>query len=105
MSKQHPPRRTPRGVPPACPLCGAALPHETPMARLWHRQQQEKVWYDECVARARTLGRPFEDWEVFDPVWQEGVELVPQSDYLGRFELAQEATGAQRRLWRLTETG
>jgi hypothetical protein len=85
--------------PPACPTCGATLPHSNPMAWQFHDQQEYKRFFDEAVRRAKALGRTFEESEVFAFIWDEGYELTPTMD--DRFELVKEATGTSRRLWGL----
>jgi hypothetical protein len=63
--------------------------------------QAEQQLLDEAVVRAIALGRPFEDVEVFGPIWEQGIELVPQMD--PRFKLHREATKRTRRLWCVVE--
>jgi hypothetical protein len=66
------------------------------------RQQEEvTTLFDQAVARAVAIARPFEDHEVFQPAWDAGYELVPQMD--ARFVLYREANGKQRRLWSVQE--
>jgi hypothetical protein len=94
-------------IPISCDVCGATVPHDNPMSLQFHDQrariqvdrQEEKPLFDEAVARAQALGRPFEDYEVFQPAWDAGIEIVPQMD--SRFILIKEATRTSRRLWGL----
>jgi len=69
------------------------------MSWQFHDQQEQKHYFDEAVRRAATLGRPFEESEVFAFIWDEGIELTPTMDE--RFMLVKEATGTTRRLWGL----
>jgi len=65
---------------------------------------------DEALARAVALGRPFEEQEVFQPIWEMGIELYPALD--DRFQLHQEGRwkghGDKRqfipRLWIVRDT-
>jgi len=66
------------------------------------RVSPEQSLLDEAVARAIALGRPFTDEEVFGPIWEQGIELVPQMDPT-RFKLHREATKHTRRLWSVVE--
>jgi hypothetical protein len=91
--------KPPRHYPPACPTCGATLPHDNPMALQYHDSVEYKRFFDEAVRRAAVLGRPFEESEVFAFIWDLGYELTPTMD--DRFMLVREATGMSRRLWGL----
>ena len=64
--------------------------------------QHEQELFDQAYQRALALNRPFEDQEVFQPIWEEeGLELMPQMD--SRFHLFREATGTKRRLWTVVQ--
>lgn len=106
MSHQPPRRRIGGWVaPPTCLICGAILPHDHPSARYYHTLQLDIRLYENAVALARALGRPFEEHEVFQPAWDAGRELMPALDPGERFELFQEGSASIKRLWRLKNDG
>lgn len=58
----------------------------------------ERRLLDECVARAKKLGRPFTEREVFQQAWDKGYELMPAMDR--RFVLVAESINGMP-LWGL----
>ena len=57
---------------------------------------------DEVVERLSSSRYTFTEEEAFQPLWERGIELTPQSDPQERFVLAFEADGKHQRQWRLS---